>query len=104
MKKLTKLVIGSQTYTVGFDNTHLSPFGAVGVTHKDTQRIILADNLPNDAIADTLIHEVLHAICHNYIPDVDDSDEEKVVTQIAHGLTQVIRDNPQLMKEVAKLL
>lgn len=49
----------------------------------------------------TIIHESLHAICHNYglrncvFKEAD--REELVVNTIANGLTQVFLDNPELL-------
>ncbi len=47
-------------------------------------------------LANTLIHEVLHA-CF-YIGDIEDDDkQERTVTILANQLTQVWRDNPELV-------
>lgn len=49
------------------------------------------------SIADTLIHEILHGIYRTYSVS-DDDGEERVVSVMATGLTQVFRDNPRLVK------
>lgn len=52
---------------------------------------------PNIVFAtDTLIHEILHGI-HRCCGLDDSSTEEAVVTGLATGLTQVLRDNPGLI-------
>jgi hypothetical protein len=51
-------------------------------------------------LADTVLHEALHGVykfrtlkCGE---DEDaDAHEERVVTNVAHGVTQIFRDNPQ---------
>ncbi len=45
--------------------------------------------------ADTLLHEVLHGVWQ--MADLPKKDEERCVTLISRGLTQVIRDNPHLI-------
>lgn len=53
--------------------------------------------------ANTLIHELLHAIYDVYhIQDTD--DEERTVTTMANGLTQVLKDNPELFTVLRKFL
>ena len=44
---------------------------------------------------DTLLHEVMHANCWAYNIH-DEHDEERVVTTMALGMMQVMRDNPML--------
>lgn len=102
--KINKLKIGYQTYTVEEDDDYCAGLGANGATLKDRQKILYSSCVPKGEVADTLIHEILHAICHSYLPDVERADEEEVVTMIAHGLTQVLRDNPTLFPELKKLL
>ncbi len=47
-------------------------------------------------VVDTLMHEICHAICWAY--GIEDEDkEERVVGTMATGLTQVYRDNPELL-------
>ena len=47
--------------------------------------------------ADTLLHEVLHAIADGMSLD-DNCTEEDFVSRIATGLTTVWRDNPKVFK------
>ena len=43
----------------------------------------------------TVVHETLHAVWHSAnLPD-EGVDEEDVVTCLANGLQQVLRDNPE---------
>lgn len=53
--------------------------------------------------ANTLLHEVLHACW--YVANVDDGDnQERTVTALANILTQVWRDNPELVAFLAERL
>jgi len=98
-----KLKVGYQTYDIKACGD-LADRGEMGVTYKNRQLIEYSPNLQPRELADTLIHEILHCICHSYIPDVQRADEEEVVTMLAHGLTQVLRDNPKVFPEISKLL
>ena len=53
--------------------------------------------LPKLKLMDTLLHEVLHAI-YNVGNISDEDEEERIVSIMASGLTQVLRDNPKLRK------
>lgn len=48
-------------------------------------------------VLDTLLHELFHAIWNEYNVGKD-SEEEPTVHMLAAGLTQVLYDNPQLLK------
>jgi len=73
---------------------------------------IRVDNrLEGAALVDTLIHEVLHAIyamgkLKNKAQSEDELEEqeERVVSVMATYLTQVLRDNPHLVRWINKNL
>jgi hypothetical protein len=46
-------------------------------------------------IADTILHEVLHAICYDQKLKLEDEEEERIVLALATGLTRFFRDNPE---------
>ena len=47
--------------------------------------------------ANTLIHELLHAIIYQWNMDLDEKIEESVVNGLANGLTTIFVDNPKLI-------
>ena len=47
--------------------------------------------------ANTLIHEMLHAIIYQWNMYVDEKVEESIVNGLANGLTTIFVDNPKLM-------
>lgn len=51
---------------------------------------------PNE-LANTIIHEILHALFHTEGIKVPDSVEERVVNNLANGICKLIKDNPDLM-------
>lgn len=48
----------------------------------------------------TLFHELVHGIIRERNLDLQNSDEETIIDEIVLGLHQVIRDNPEIFKEV----
>ena len=47
--------------------------------------------------ANTILHEILHAIIYQWHIDLEEKEEEKLVNGIANGLTTVFVDNSELM-------
>ena len=47
--------------------------------------------------ANTLLHEILHAIVYQWNMELDEKTEEHVVNGITNGLTTVLVDNPKLI-------
>lgn len=70
---------------------------------KEKERIRVDTSMSDTQVADTLLHEILHAI--HYIYGIkDEHEEEQVVTVTATALSQVIQDNPDVVKFlIAKL-
>lgn len=64
------------------------------------QKIDISTCFPEDAIKQTLLHELVHAISNHYkVPLPDDTETmEEVVDSISCGLFQVFKDNPELLK------
>ena len=66
--------------------------------------IALSSTEDNISHANTLIHEILHAIIYQWGIDLDDKEEEKICNTIANGLTTVFVDNPSLLSYIQKNL
>ena len=47
--------------------------------------------------ANTLLHEILHAIVYQWNLELEEKEEEKLVNSLTNGLTTVFVDNPKLM-------
>ena len=50
-----------------------------------------------DRLITVLLHEILHGIFYHYLEDYTEN-EEHIVTQLAKGLYQVLKENPELTK------
>jgi hypothetical protein len=82
------------------DDDGNSPFGL----YTPASSIELNTTAPNAIhAADTMLHEVLHGVYGNAGLGPM-SQEEQVVSAIATGLTQVLRDNPKLVAWLTKAL
>lgn len=66
--------------------------------------IALSSTEDNISHANTLIHEILHAIVYQWGIELDDKDEERICNTIANGLTTVFIDNPSLLSYLQKQL
>jgi len=50
-----------------------------------------------EELANTVLHEILHAICWAQAMQLSNNIEEKVVLNFANGLCTFIRDNPKFV-------
>lgn len=53
--------------------------------------------------ADTLLHEILHAIWHQMSINCGPLDEEPIVRRMTSGFMQVFLDNPELLKYLSSI-
>jgi hypothetical protein len=59
----------------------------------DGESIHVTKGQRGPALADTVMHELLHAIFKTFALK-DEDDEERIVSAISKGLVGVLRDNP----------
>ena len=77
------------------DDNWSNQTGCWGQCDKLTQTLRIAKSLPPALFADTLWHEIGHAVFHHYnVP----GEEEATVAPYSEGTFQVLRDNPALVK------
>ncbi len=97
------LRVGHQDYIVREENELLRELGMLGRCDKDRGLILYSSDFPPEQVVDSLLHEMLHAIWYCYLFEVE-VEEEQAVTMLAHGLTQVMRDNPFFFEELQELV
>ena len=75
----------------------VDPFdaGKVGTFDAQRMRINILDGQEPIEEVDTVLHEILHALCWLLVLDLGDQ-EENVVARLATGLVAVLQDNPDL--------
>jgi len=94
---------------IGYINFAIQPFplgfaaNLDGKTDFTNQIIYIDEILSPEAKACTLLHEVLHVIWALSALH-DDDKEERIVTALGNGLSQVIRDNPEFATFIKKRL
>jgi len=76
-----------------------------GQFNPNTMTIKVATGYQPAFIVDTLLHEILHAASYvGNIGGTEEENEETYCTVLATQLTQVFRDNPQLLKFITQQL
>ena len=104
MITVKKVKIGHKTYALKQSNVGLTGEGLLGSIRYTEAVIEYRDNTTPSEVVDTIIHEILHGICRVQLYDAERANEEEIVTQVANGLTQVMKDNPKLFDQLRALL
>lgn len=96
---MNKIKIGCLTYDVlDWDKKEAEESRCYGMHSSRLQRIKVDSSASKERKKEVFLHEVLHAVWNQWIPSDEKSDEEKIVSQLAMGLTTVFKDNPELKK------
>lgn len=101
LPKTSVILLGGQRYELRHLNETEAVLNNGLCSREDPLYIAINDELKGPLLLDTVIHEVLHAIMwerkiiHNLDNVVD--IEEFIVTNMASGLVEVLRLNPQLL-------
>jgi hypothetical protein len=92
--------VGQSIYTVHRKRT-LDSDDKLGLTQARKSRILISKDQSTSAARDTLLHEVLHAVCWEsglcHVLGIEDVDEERMIRILTPALLGVIRDNTDLM-------
>lgn len=83
-----------RTYSITYFTHNVLNQSYLGMCDHHTHTIHAADNQPAVEEADTLLHEVFHAIRQSMRVTIDPDTEELLVTALATGLIGVLQDNP----------
>lgn len=63
--------------------------------------IINVEKHSNKGMLLTILHEAVHGILFSAgFNNVDDEHDERVIQALAHGIYTLIKDNPELVKEI----
>ena len=106
VKLPAKVKVGFRTYKINFEYEHEENDGYCH--HNDSRLDISKDLKEGTPRGEVVLHEILHAIFHNYgiNTTMPEDEEEKLVNTLGLALTTVIKDNPTamrwLIKEVTK--
>lgn len=90
--------IGAHRFAI---NDKLNEDGPLGRTKHTEQVIEIRPAQGASSLRDTLLHEVLHAVCDvaglEYLMGIETSDEERLIRLLTPWVLGVIRDNPKLL-------
>ena len=92
------LDIGPHRWTVQGDDQarrHLGGNGRWGETNPEALTIAVDTDRPYTQVAETLLHETLHAVWRT-VNVAEDADEEQTVNALTPTLLAVLRANPAL--------
>lgn len=88
---MTRLKIGSKRYRLVFKKT--LPNNDLGGCDFEKRLITIKKGQKNEA--NTILHEILHAICDEQNINLEYEQEEKVVNRITNGLHEFFRKNQE---------
>jgi len=89
-----KVVIASKVYKIG----RTGDMTVHGITHLDTKVILVNTKFPD--ARHTLMHEILHAIWHEYQIKHRKDSEERIVMTLENAIIQVLGENPKVRKYI----
>lgn len=99
--------IGPHTYAIRENNGPILHNGSPcnGLFDPETTTIHVNVAVADSVIAETLLHETLHAIYAHYVTmDGSVPDEEALVSVLGFGLSATISDNPEFFTIIQNLL
>lgn len=98
-----KVKVGYITYDVKFIKKWVD--GELhGKCDNSAHKIKIYEGGPQNEIANTIIHEILHAGWYSYGIGLSDKEEERIVSALANCITDVVKNNPRLIKKIGKML
>lgn len=90
--------VGNLTYKVYAQRSvQMDMMQCMGVCLLDKSEIWVSPDLHDQMLAETLLHEVIHAIHANF-DLTDDCNEERYTLLTARGIAQLWYDNPKLIE------
>lgn len=105
---MKNLKIGYREYTISFvkrftDGDHVGECENPGSHTHAKGKIRIKKGQDSVEKANTILHEVMHAIAYTQGMNLSDNTEERVVTAFTNGLIGFIRDNPKFVIKLLRL-
>ena len=100
-------VAGTDVSILEIDEDYIHMNNVFGQYCRRTASIVVSTSTPKSRAVDTLLHEIIHAAFDTYLMEIaikSDDPEESIVTMMATSLTQIFRDNPQLLSYIQQEL
>lgn len=103
LKRPESIRIMGRDYQVVWEEDTLLGTSNLGITYTHECSIAVRAGQHPIEEADTLLHEVMHAVWYCMSISEGGADEESVIRRMASGLIQVLMDNGQLLKYFADI-
>ena len=100
MKLPSKVKVGHVTYRLTVWPADFTPEDRWGECDRVGAVIRIRDNHTGPRGAETVLHEVMHAIYHEADLSAQDG-EERMVTRLSSMLATVLHDNPKLLEWIS---
>ena len=98
MKHPKTLKIGYENYEIEYwPPTHATTTEAYGEFFAKEKKIGIDGAQTGASLVNTMIHEAMHGICFHQGMQLKDDEEERIVNSMANGITQLLKDNPDLV-------
>ena len=103
--KIKAIKVGAHRYAVEVDSPHLTEDGD-WAQHSGRRRRLDVDtrDRPASAVAEDLVHEIVHALFLDAGSDIDRDEEEAICTMLGPRLTAFLADNPDAVRELLRML
>lgn len=102
MKRPARVTVVGRRWTIEY--LRRTEHNVYGMTYYDEHRIVIRDGLLPIEEADTLLHEVMHALIASAGITIPDTEEEPIVRALASTLTGVLKENPTFRRYINHLL
>jgi len=103
----TEIWVGAKPYQVVYDKAAMDAESVkrehrlLGLSQHTNLRIIINNEVPEQILRDTLIHEMLHCLWIDAgMDELESLTEEQIISCLAPRLVSVLRVNPELLKYV----
>jgi hypothetical protein len=100
MKLPATVEVGPHRYRISCPNHDLEGDDCSGRTQNLQLVIQVRNDRPHTAVADTLLHELLHAVAHvaGFVQSADETETlEDVISRLSSPLLDTLRRNPDLV-------
>ena len=75
-----------------------------GLYDPNKQMLYFDQNMKNERLFNTILHELFHVICYNENIDVNQRGEEPIAQTVGDGYTRIFKQNPNLWDILTDLL
>ena len=84
--------------------TYKSLDDCYGLYDPNKQMLYFDQNMKNERLFNTILHELFHVICYNENIDVNQRGEEPIAKAVGDGYTRIFKQNPNLWDILNDLL